>query len=68
MIGIATLLGAVVLWQRQDMTFALVFMWALGAIAQRHADQSALWIPALLGVGVLGLGSLWSLSQRRRRE
>jgi hypothetical protein len=65
MMGVAILLGAVVLWQRRDVTFALVFIWALGAIAQRHADQPALWMTALGGMVILALGSLWSLGRPR---
>ncbi len=65
MLVVVTLLGMLVLWQRQDITVALVFVWALGAIAQRHGDQPTLWIPALLGVGGLGLGVFWMLGQRR---
>ncbi|WP_225907472.1 tryptophan-rich sensory protein [Leptolyngbya sp. BL0902] len=65
MMVVAILLGAVVLWQRRDVTFALVFVWALGAIAQRHSDQAALWIAALGGMVLLGLGSLWSLRSAR---
>ncbi|MFH7242164.1 MAG: tryptophan-rich sensory protein [Spirulina sp.] len=65
MMGVAILLGAVVLWQRRDITFALVFIWALGAIAQRHSDQPALWMTALGGMVILGLGSLWSLRRPR---
>ena len=65
MLIVATLLGIVVLWQRRDVTFALVFIWALGAIAQRHSDQPALWVVALGGMVTLGLGSLWSLRRPR---
>lgn len=65
MMAISVLLGGVVLWQRRDVTFALVFIWALGAIAQRHADQPALWITALAGMVLLALGSLWSLRRPR---
>ena len=61
MMVIAILLGAVVLWQRRDIPFALVFIWALGAIAQRHSDQPALWIVALGGMVLLGLGILGTL-------
>jgi hypothetical protein len=60
MMIVAILLGGVVLWQRRDVTFALVFIWALGAIAQRQTDQPALWMVALGGMVLLGLGSLGS--------
>jgi hypothetical protein len=63
MIVVAILLGAVVLWQRRDITFALVLIWALGAIAQRHSDQPVLGMTALGGIVILGLGSLWSLGR-----
>lgn len=67
MLAVVTGLGLLILWQRQDLTVALVFIWALGAIAQRHADQPTLWIAALVGLGCLGLGCLWILGQRRLR-
>lgn len=65
MLGIAVVLGVVVLWQRRDITFALVFIWALGAIAQRHSDQPVLGMTALGGMVILGLFSLWSLIRPR---
>ncbi|MEB3290151.1 MAG: tryptophan-rich sensory protein [Leptolyngbya sp.] len=68
MIGVATVLGSIVLWKRRDITFALVVIWALGAIAQRHSDQPILWIVALGGMALLGLGSLWSLRHHRPSE
>ncbi len=61
MIAVSVILGAVMLGQRRDVTFGLVLIWALGAIAQRHSDQPALWMTALAGMAILALGSLWSL-------
>jgi hypothetical protein len=43
MTAVVTLLGGWVLWQRRDLAFILVFVWALGAIALRHSGS----LPAL---------------------
>ena len=43
MTAVVTLLGGWVLWQRRDLAFVLVFVWALGAIALRHSGS----LPAL---------------------
>jgi hypothetical protein len=58
MVLVAAALGAIVLWQRRDVVFTLVFVWALTAIALRHSDNPTLWVPAagaavLLLVGVV---------------
>ena len=56
MVGIAAVLAAVVAWQQQDTAFVLVFVWALSAIAVRHATQPMIWITAIAAsVGLITL-------------
>ncbi|HSM83434.1 MAG TPA: tryptophan-rich sensory protein [Nodosilinea sp.] len=64
MIVVAAVLAEVVIYQRQDVAFTLVFVWALVAIAQRQSAIPAIrWI-SLIVAGVL---LLWlALAQRRR--
>jgi len=63
MMAVAAAIAAVLLWQRGDGVLALVFVWALGAIAQRHAD-----IPALAWTAVgLALGLVAELAYVRLR-
>ena len=54
MVTVANLIGALVLVQRRDIPFALVFIWADVAIAQRHATMPTIWVPALVMVVALG--------------
>ena len=49
MIGVATLLGAIVIWRRGDIAFSLVFVWAFVAIALANGNIPAIWITAVLG-------------------
>lgn len=68
MTAVVTLLGGWVLWQRQDGAFALVFVWALGAIALRHSPSLQ---PLALTAGgaalvLLGLVGVERLFIRRR--
>ena len=67
MIGIATLLGGVVIWRRGDIAFSLVFVWAFVAIAIRHSDVPTIWITAAVGSLVL-LGCLGFFKIKRRRK
>ncbi|MBX2863388.1 MAG: tryptophan-rich sensory protein [Leptolyngbyaceae cyanobacterium MAG.088] len=53
MIVIANLIAALAIMQRQDLPFALVFIWADVAIAQRHQTIPTIWVPAIMMVLVL---------------
>ncbi|MEM7794481.1 MAG: tryptophan-rich sensory protein [Cyanobacteria bacterium P01_C01_bin.118] len=53
MIVLANGVAALAIVQRQDLPFALVFIWADVAIAQRHQEMPAIWVPSLLMVLVL---------------
>ena len=53
MIVVANLIAAVAIVQRHDLPFALVFIWADVAIAQRHQDMPVIWVSALMMVLVL---------------
>ncbi|MFQ4135060.1 tryptophan-rich sensory protein [Nodosilinea sp. PGN35] len=53
MIVVAAVLAEVVIYQRGDVAFALVFVWALVAIAVRQSDIPAIRWMALIGAGVL---------------
>ncbi len=53
MLVIANLIAGLAIWQRRDLLFALVFIWADVAIAQRHQTLPMIWIPALSMVFVL---------------
>jgi hypothetical protein len=56
MVGVATVLGAIVIVRRGDVAFSLVFVWAFVAIAIRHGNIPAIWITAAIGaVGLLAL-------------
>ncbi|MGB3308629.1 MAG: tryptophan-rich sensory protein [Nodosilinea sp.] len=53
MIGVAALVAAVVIYERGDMAFTLVFVWALVAIAQRQSEIAAIRWPALIASALL---------------
>ena len=53
MLVVANLVAVLAILQRQDLPFALVFIWADVAIAQRHQDIPGIWVPALVMVVVL---------------
>lgn len=59
MIGIATLLGLIVISRRADVAFTLVFVWAFVAVAIRQSNIPAIWMTAVAGsvvlIGLLGL-------------
>ena len=67
MLGVATLLGAIVIWRRGDVAFTLVFVWAFVAIAIRHRDIPAIWVPAVVGSVIL-LGFLVGVKIKRGRR
>lgn len=48
LILVSAVLGSLVVWQKQDATFAGVFIWAYVAIAVRHSDIPSIVITALL--------------------
>ena len=48
MIIVANGIAALAIVQRRDMPFALVFIWANVAIAQRHQTNPTIWGPALV--------------------
>jgi hypothetical protein len=60
---IGAALAAIVIWQRRDLAFTLVYVWAYGAIALRHPDIPAIWQTAL--VGMLALLGLLAVRQTR---
>ncbi|MEM1238468.1 MAG: tryptophan-rich sensory protein [Cyanobacteria bacterium P01_H01_bin.26] len=53
MIVVANLIAALAIVRRRDLPFALVFIWADLAIAQRHQDIAIIWISALAMVVAL---------------
>ncbi|MGF1491423.1 MAG: TspO/MBR family protein [Microcoleaceae cyanobacterium] len=56
MIFVSAVIAGLVVLTRQDFPFALVFVWAYGAIAVRHSDVSLIWGSAVVaGVALLGL-------------
>jgi hypothetical protein len=57
MLLVAMTLGGWVAWQRRDIAFALVFVWAFVAIAIRHSDTPLLWMTAL-GASLVVIASL----------
>lgn len=56
MIVVAALVAAIVILQRGDITFTLVFLWAFLAIAQRHSDVPLIWGTATVSSAALILG------------
>ncbi|MEM9266330.1 MAG: tryptophan-rich sensory protein [Cyanobacteria bacterium P01_F01_bin.13] len=66
MIAVANVIAALAIVQRQDVPFALVFIWADVAIAQRHQDIPTIWIAAL--VMVLALVGLLVRSRYPRKS
>jgi hypothetical protein len=62
-----TVLGSLVIWQRRDIAFAGVLVWAYGAIAMRHLNTPALSFSALIfALGLLSL-LIYRLTRCRRR-
>lgn len=68
MLAVATLLGLLVIWQRQDYAFTLVLIWALLAIAVRQSSPTpAIAIGAALAASIL-LAALIVMSARFKRD
>ncbi|MEM9007988.1 MAG: tryptophan-rich sensory protein [Cyanobacteria bacterium P01_F01_bin.86] len=56
MIFVSAAIAAIVAVNRKDLPFVLVFVWAYGAIAARHADVALIWGSAVIAaIGLLGL-------------
>lgn len=53
MIAVSAVIAARVIFKRGDLPFALVFVWAYGAIAARHTDALAIWASAAIAALVL---------------
>ncbi|GAB4135239.1 MAG: hypothetical protein Fur0046_07840 [Cyanobacteria bacterium J069] len=64
-IGMA--IALVVFWQRRDVAFLLVFIWAYGAIAVRQSAFPLVQIGAIGGAVILAGLVLWNWVQPRRR-
>jgi len=60
MLVVAALVAAVVIYQRQDVAFTLVFVWAFVAIAMRHGDIPVIRWAALILAGLLLVGLAWA--------
>jgi hypothetical protein len=58
MMAVSGAIAALVIWQRRDIAFTLVFLWAYGAIAVRHSDIPLIWGTAAIVSGLLLLGLL----------
>jgi hypothetical protein len=68
MMGVATLLGAVMAWGRGNWLFPLTVAWAVRGIGARYADLPAIAVPSawLVPVG-MALGAVaWWVGARRR--
>ncbi|MEO1094526.1 MAG: tryptophan-rich sensory protein [Cyanobacteria bacterium J06638_28] len=52
MIGVSAVVGMAVILTRRDIPFTLIYLWAYGAIAARHADIPAIQMSAL-GAGLV---------------
>lgn len=56
MLVIGAIVAGLVVWQRRDLAFGLVFVWAYLAIALRQSAISAIWITAVvLALAIVGL-------------
>jgi hypothetical protein len=58
MMAVSGAIAALVIWQRRDIAFTLVFLWAYSAIAVRHSDIPLIWGTAAIVSGLLLLGLL----------
>jgi hypothetical protein len=56
MIGVAALVAGLVIYQRADLAFTLVFVWAFVAIALRHSDVAVIWGTAAIATLALLIG------------
>lgn len=66
MVMVANVIAMLAIIQRRDLSFALVFVWADVAIAQRHQDIPIIWISAL--VMVLALVGLFVVQRYPRKS
>lgn len=72
MLGVATLLGAAMVWRRRDILFPLVLVWAFVGIAHRQSGPAALPSPelvvsaALVAAGASLLLALTAVALRAR--
>ena len=55
MLVVGIVLGAIVVLQRADIAFTLVFIWAFVAIAVRQSPNTAILITALVGAAILAV-------------
>jgi hypothetical protein len=67
MMGIAAALGALIIFQRHDMAYPLVIVWALIAIAVRQSSIPLIGVTAV-GLSIALLGLLGFDRARLRRE
>ena len=63
MVGVAAILGGLMLLQEMDIAYVLVLIWSFVGIAVKHGDtvlvsNTALVASALLGIGVIAVGSV----------
>ena len=66
MLGVTGGLGGLVLWRRQDVAFAGVFVWAWIAIAVKRSEI-LLIAEIAIGLAVIVLGAIVVISYRQRR-
>ena len=53
MMTVSTIIGVIMIWQRRDIAFGGVFIWAFVAIASKHADKPTLTVMGFLLAGIL---------------
>jgi hypothetical protein len=68
MLAISTGLGIALLYQRRDVAFALVLVWAFVAIAVKRVDIPTIAISASLFSLVLIGSTFWSVTRRRTQS
>lgn len=69
MLVVANLIAAVAIVKRRDLPFALVYIWADIAIAQRHQAISTIWVPALaMVIALVGLLIYYLIYRRYPRK
>jgi len=68
MIVVATAIALIVVWQREDTAFMLVFIWAYLAIVARQPDVQKIWGTAAVGAIALVIGlSVRQIKQKENR-
>ena len=68
MLIVGTALAIIVTRLRTDITFVLVFVWAYGAIAQRHQDNSLILGTAIVGAIVMVIQLVLSCRKLGQRD